>query len=76
LANRPLSDGPDEDFLQVLPVLLETLSHQAAESGYFLIAADLRAVKRRADVYLKSTQLKTEDRSSAKILDLKRAIGS
>jgi hypothetical protein len=76
LANRPLSDRPDDDFLQMLPVLLETLSHQAAENGYFLIAADLRAVKRRADVYLRSTQSKMDDRSSAKILNLKRAFGS
>jgi hypothetical protein len=76
LANRPLTDRPDEDFLQVLPILLETLSHQAAENGYFLIAADLRAVKRRADVYLRSTQSKTDDRLSAKILDLKQASGS
>jgi hypothetical protein len=61
--------GPDQDFPDVLLIILETLSQQSADNGYYLVAADLRALTRRAETYFRAAKSKVKDASIVRLAD-------
>jgi hypothetical protein len=54
------------DFPEVLMLILDTLAQQSVENGYHLIAADLRATARRAELYFRYAEKRSEKTNPAK----------